>query len=167
LQGKEITVEAYDGNVLWNTNFMTMKAEKKDAEATSNHKLNDQDFPEALLDYKSKGYTAEYLGKETKEGTECHRIKLTKKPIMVGGVKTDDISFYYFETENNLVIASETEIKEGPMKGQKAISTMSDYQEVDGLFFPFSMTQFGQPIKVKKITLNPVVDAKSFAFPVQ
>jgi len=158
---------AYDGNVLWNTNFMTMKAEKTDAEATSNHKLSDQDFPEALLDYKSKGYTAEYLGKETKEGTECHKIKFTKKPIMVSGVKTDDISFYYFETENNLVIASETEIKEGPMKGQKSISTMSDYQEVDGLFFPFSMTQFGQPLKVKKITLNPVVDAKSFAFPVQ
>ena len=45
--------------------------------------------------------------------------------------------------------------------------TESYYKEVDGLFFPFSMTQFGQPLKVKKITLNPVVDAKSFAFPVQ
>ena len=167
LQGKEITQMAYDGNLLWNTNFMTMKAEKMDAEATSNMKLNDQDFPEALLDYKSKGYTAEYVGKETKEGAECYKIKFTKKPTMVAGVKTDDVSFYYFETENNLVIASETEIKEGPMKGQKSTSTMSDYQEVDGLFFPFSISQFGQPLKVKKITLNPVVDAKSFAFPAQ
>ena len=167
LQGKEITQMAYDGNLLWNTNFMTMKAEKMDAEATSNMKLNDQDFPEALLDYKSKGYTAEYVGKETKEGAECYKIKFTKKPTMVAGVKTDDVSFYYFETENNLIIASETEIKEGPMKGQKSTSTMSDYQEVDGLFFPFSISQFGQPLKVKKITLNPVVDAKSFAFPAQ
>lgn len=167
LQGKEITQMAYDGNLLWNTNFMTMKAEKMDAEATSNMKLNDQDFPEALLDYKSKGYTAEYTGKETKEGAECYKIKFTKKPTMVAGVKTDDVSFYYFETENNLIIASETEIKEGPMKGQKSTSTMSDYQEVDGLFFPFSISQFGQPLKVKKITLNPVVDAKSFAFPAQ
>ena len=167
LQGKEITQMAYDGNLLWNTNFMTMKAEKMDAEATSNMKLNDQDFPEALLDYKSKGYTAEYVGKETKEGAECYKIKFTKKPTLVAGVKTDDVSFYYFETENNLVIATETEIKEGPMKGQKSTSTMSDYQEVDGLFFPFSISQFGQPLKVKKITLNPVVDAKSFAFPAQ
>ena len=167
LQGKEITQMAYDGNLLWNTNFRTMKAEKMDAEATSNMKLNDQDFPEALLDYKSKGYTAEYVGKETKEGAECYKIKFTKKPTLVAGVKTDDVSFYYFETENNLVIASETEIKEGPMKGQKSTSTMSDYQEVDGLFFPFSISQFGQPLKVKKITLNPVVDAKSFAFPAQ
>ena len=167
LQGKNITQMAYDGELFWNMNFMTMKAEKMDAEATANMKLNNQDFPEALLDYKSKGYTAEFVGKETKEGAECYKVKFTKKPVMVAGVKTDDISFYYFETENNLAIASETEIKEGPMKGQKSTSTMSDYQEVDGLFFPFSITQFGQPLKVKKITLNPTVDAKSFAFPAQ
>jgi len=167
LQGKEITQMAYDGTSAWSTNFMTMKAEKMDAEATSNMKLSDKDFPEALIDYKSKGYTAEYVGKETKEGAECYKVKFTKKPTMVAGVKTDDVSFYYFETENNLVIASETEIKEGPMKGQKSTGTMSDYQEVDGLFFPFTISQFGQPLKVKKITLNPVVDATAFAFPAQ
>ena len=167
LQGKEITQMAYDGTNIWNTNMKTMKAEKMDAETTSNIKLRDQDFPVALLDYKSKGYTAEYVGKETKEGAECHKIKFTKKPTMVSGVKTDDITFYYFETENNLIIAMENEIKEGPMKGQKSTSTMSDYQEVDGLFFPFAISLFGQPLKVKKITLNPVVDAKSFEFPAQ
>jgi hypothetical protein len=167
LQGKDITQMAYDGTTMWSTNFMTMKAEKSDAEATANMKLNDGDFPEALLDYKTKGYTAEFVGKETKEGTECYKIKFTKKPLTVAGVKTDDVIFYYFETENNLVIATETEIKEGPMKGQKALSTMSDYQEVDGLFFPYAISQGGQPLKVKKISLNPTVDNKAFAFPAQ
>jgi hypothetical protein len=167
LQGKEITQMAYDGTTMWNTSFMTMKAEKSDAEALENMKLNDADFPEALIDYKAKGYKAEFVGKETKEGTECFKVKFTKKPTTNAGIKSDDIVFYYFETENNLVIATETEIKDGPMKGQKATSTMSDYQEVDGLFFPFSISQFGQPLKVKKITLNPVVDAKAFAFPAQ
>ncbi len=167
LQGKEITQMAYDGTTMWNTNFRTMKAEKGDAEATENMKLNDADFPEALIDYKAKGYKAEFVGKETKEGTECFKVKFTKKPVTIVGVKSDDVTFYYFETENNLVIATESEIKEGPMKGQKSTATMSDYQEVDGLFFPFSITQFGQPLKVKKISLNPVVDAKAFAFPAQ
>ncbi len=167
LQGKEITQMAYDGTTMWNTSFMTMKAEKSDAEATENMKLNDADFPDELLDYKTKGYKAEFVGKETKEGAECYKIKFTKKPSTIAGIKTDEVSFYYFETENNLVIATESEIKEGPMKGQKATSTKSDYQEVDGIFFPFSITQFGQPLKVKKITLNPVVDAKAFAFPAQ
>jgi hypothetical protein len=167
LQGKEITQMAYDGTTMWNTNFMTMKAEKNDTESTENMKLNDADFPEALIDYKTKGYKAEFVGKETKEGTECYKVKFTKKPVTIAGVKSDDVTFYYFETENNLVIATETEIKEGPMKGKKSTSTMSDYQEVEGLFFPFSITQFGQPLKVKKIALNPSYDAKAFAFPAQ
>jgi hypothetical protein len=167
LQGKEITQMAYDGTTLWTTNFMTMKAEKMDAEATANMKLKDADFPDELLDYKLKGYSAEFVGKETKEGTECFKVKLTKKPTTLAGVKSEDIIFYYFETDNNLVIATETEIKEGQMKGQKSLSKMSDYQEVDGIYFPFSMNQGGQEMKVKKVTLNPEFDAKAFAFPAQ
>jgi hypothetical protein len=166
-QGKEITQIASDGTTSWNTSFMTMKAEKSNAEANENAKLSNADFPDAMLDYKSKGYTAEYIGKETKEGTECYKVKFTKKPITVDGLKTDDITYYFFDTENSLPIATEAEIKQGPAKGQKSVSTMSDYQEVDGIYFPFSMNQGGQEMKVKKVTLNPVIDAKAFAFPAQ
>lgn len=167
LQGKEITQMASDGKTIWSTNFMTMKAEKADAEASENAKLSNQDFPDALLDYKAKGYSAEYVGKETKEGTECYKVKFTKKPVTLNGVKTDDVTYYYFDTENNLAIATEAEIKEGPMKGQKSVSTMSDYQEVDGIYFPFSMNQGGQEMKVTKISFNPIVDDKAFAFPTE
>jgi hypothetical protein len=167
LQGKEITQMASDGQTVWSTSFMTMKAEKSDAETTANTNLSNNDFPDALLDYKAKGYSAEYVGKETKEGTDCFKIKFTKKPVTVDGVKKDDITYYFFETENNLAIATETEINQGPAKGQKSISTMSDYQEVDGVYFPFSMNQGGQDMKVKKVTLNPTIDPKAFAFPVQ
>ena len=167
LQGKEMTQMASDGTTIWTTNFMTMKAEKADAETTENAKLSSADFPDALLDYKSKGYSVEYIGKETKEGTECYKVKLTKKPISVDGIKVDDVTYYFFDSENNLAIATETEIKEGPMKGEKSLSTMSDYQEVDGLYFPFAMNQGGQDLKIKKITLNPVVDEKAFAFPTE
>ncbi len=167
LQGKEITQMAYDGTTMWNTNFMTMKAEKMDAEVTANMQLNNADFPDALLDYKAKGYSAEYVGKETKEGTECFKVKFTKKPTMQAGIKTDDITYYFFDIENNLPIATETEIKEGPMKGQKSTSTMSDYQEVDGIYFPFAMNQGGQELKIKKIATNPQVDTKAFAFPTE
>lgn len=167
LQGKEIMQMASDGETMWSTNFMTMKAEKMDAESTANAKLSNEDFPDPFLDYKSKGYSAEFMGKETKEGTECFKVKFTKKPIMVDGVKADDITYYFFDTENNLPIAAETEIKQGPAKGQKSTSTMSDFQEVDGIYFPFSMNQGGQVMKVKKIILNPTVDSKIYAFPAQ
>jgi len=167
LQGKEITQMASDGKTMWNTSFMTMKAEKADAETTANALLSNNDFPNAMLDYKSKGYAAELVGKETKEGTECYKVKFTKKPITVDGVKTDDISYYFFDTENNLAIATETEVKQGPAKGQKSVSTMSDYQEVDGLFFAFAMNMGGQEMKIKKVTLNPVVADAAFVMPVE
>src|SRR4051812_8558032 len=37
-QGKEIKQGVYDGATLWSHNFMNMKAEKSDAEATENFK---------------------------------------------------------------------------------------------------------------------------------
>ncbi|WP_396172239.1 outer membrane lipoprotein-sorting protein [Flavobacterium sp.] len=163
-QGQEITQMAFDGTTAWSTNFMTMKAEKMESEMVENIKQEAGDYPDPLIDYKAKGYTAEYLGKETKEGTECYKVKLTKKPQMVDGQKVDNIVFYYFDTENNVPILTESEVKSGPAKGQMSVTTMSDYQEVDGMYFPFSMNQGGQPMKIKKVTLNPTVDPSAFTF---
>ena len=64
----------------------------------------------------------------------------------------------------------QSEIKSGPGKGMISNTTMSDYQEVDGLYFPFSMTQGvkgkpGSPLTITKIELNPTVDASAFKFP--
>ena len=58
----------------------------------------------------------------------------------------------------------------GPGKGMVSEIKFSDYQEVDGLYFPFSMTQGvkgggGQPITMDKIELNPTVDSGAFKFP--
>lgn len=169
-QGKQIKQGVFDGETLWNVNFMTMKAEKSSAEDTANMKLNSNDFPDSFIDYKEKGYAVELLGKETIDGTETFKIKLTKEQVTIDGKKEDDISFYFFDTENFVPIAIQSEIKSGPAKGMISETTMSDYDEVDGLYFPFSMTQGvkgrpGAPITISKIELNPTVDDKEFAFP--
>lgn len=170
-QGKEIKQGVYDGSSLWSHNFMNMKAEKSDAEATENFKLEIGEFPDPFLTYKERGLKAELLGKEKVEGTETFKIKLTKKPIKVDGKDADNIVFYYFDAENFVPLMSETEIKAGPQKGKVGQNKMSDYQEVDGLMFPFAMAQGvkgeqnGPPVTVSKIELNPKVDAKDFAFP--
>ncbi|MEM9001059.1 MAG: outer membrane lipoprotein-sorting protein [Bacteroidota bacterium] len=169
-QGKEIKQGVFDGETLWNTNFMTMKAEKSDAEQTANFKLDTNDFPDAFVDYEAKGYTIELLGKETIDGAETFKIKLVKEPLTIDGTQKDDISFYYFDTENFVPIAVESEIRTGPAKGQTQMVTMSDYQEVDGLYFPFSMTQgikdgASNPITIEKIELNPTIEESAFAFP--
>lgn len=169
-QGKEIKQGVFDGETLWNTNFMTMKAEKADAEQTANFKLNMNDFPDSFLDYKEKGYTVELMGNETIDGAETFKVKLVKEPMMVDGNQEDDVSFYFFDVDNFVPIAVQSEIKSGPVKGQTSESTMSDYQEVDGFYFPFSMTQGlkggeAQPLTIESIEINPTVDDTAFAFP--
>ena len=169
-QGKEMKQGVFDGKTMWNHNFMTMKAEKSDEETTENMKLDMNDFPDPFIDYKEKGYTIELLGKEMIDGAETFKIKLTKEPITVDGKKEENVVFCFFDTENFVPIAIQSEIKSGPAKGMISEITMSDYDEVDGLYFPFSMTQGvkGQPgtsISISKIELNPTIDAKEFSFP--
>lgn len=165
LMGKEMTQMAFDGTNGWSTNMMTMKPEKMSSEDLENIKnTSGKDFPDPFLNYNEKGYKIEFLGKETKEGTECNKIKLTKLPQLVNGEKVDDVTFYFFDTTDNIIVSSETEIKEGPMKGQMTTSKMSNYQEVDGIYFPFTLNQFGQEMTVKKIILNQPIDPKTLEF---
>ncbi|PVW15663.1 outer membrane lipoprotein-sorting protein [Marixanthomonas spongiae] len=165
-QGQEIKQMAFDGETLWTTNMMTMQAEKSDAESNENMKKQaKKGFPSPFLNYKDKGYTVELMGKETIEGTETYKLKLTQDPIMVDGKEVPNVSYYYFETENFVPIATENEVQQGPMKGQTMQNSMSDYQEVDGLYFPFDMGISGQSLKVKEITLNPETNEGMFAFP--
>lgn len=171
-QGKELKQGVFDGETLWGHNFMTMKAEKNDAETTANMKLNSNDFPDPFIDYKEKGYTVELLGNETIDGAETFKIKLTKEPVTVDGKQEDDVSFYFFDAENYVPIALQTEIKSGQAKGMISEITFSDYQEVEGFYFPFSMTQGvkgqpGAPITITAIELNPKVDDSVFVFPVE
>ncbi len=169
-QGMTIKQGVYDGTTLWSTNFMNMKAERSDAEATENFKQEIGDFPDPFLNYKERGLKAELVGKETIEGTECYKIKLTKKPIKVDGVATDNVLFYYFDTENYVPVLMESEIKTGQAKGMTQQITWSDYQEVDGLMMPFSMSQGvkgagSQPLTIIAYQVNPKVDNSIFKFP--
>jgi outer membrane lipoprotein-sorting protein len=171
-QGMEIKQEVFDGSDLWSTNFQSMKAEKSDAETTENFKTNlGLDFPSPFIDYAKKGFKIELLGKETIEGSETFKIKLTKKPIKVDGKETENIEFYFFDTENFVPLVVEAEVKSGPAKGMVSQIKMSDYQEVNGLTFPFSTTvgakgqPGGQTIVTTAIELNPKVDATIFTFP--
>ena len=172
VQGKIIMQGVFDGEALWNTNFMTMKAEKAQTEETENKKLDMNDFPDSLLDYKSKGYTAELVGTETVDGADAYKVKLVKEPVKVEGKEVPNVSYYYFDTDAMIIVMVEEEIKAGPAKGQIMQVKMSDYQEVDGLYFPFSMMQgvkgAGEaPMTIKSVELNPTVDASVFAFPTE
>ena len=170
IQGKEIKQGVFDGETLWSTNFMSMKAEKNDQEDVDNIKNELAEFPDPFLNYKDKGFTVELMGTETVEGSDVFKIKLTKKPMVVDGEEVPNVSIYYFDSENFVPIMVHEEVMSGPGKGMIMESKMSDYQEIEGLYFPFSMTQGvkdqpGQPITIESIELNPSIDDSEFNFP--
>jgi hypothetical protein len=170
-QGKEMTQNAFDGKEGWSTNFMTQKAEKMEAEEAENMK-READFPETFLDYAKKGISIALEGKEKVEGTECFKIKVTKKPVLADGKEVENVSYYFFDAENYVPLVMRNTVKKGQMKGANVEMVFSDYQEVNGLFFPFNITQkfngqVGFTMVMEKIELNVPVSDKDFAFPAE
>lgn len=169
IQGKEIIQPAFDGTTAWSTNFMTMKPEKMTTEQSDNMK-DEAMLQDPFIDYKGKGYKVELEGKETIEGTECHKIKLTRKPIKVEGKDEENVTYYFFSVADNVPILTRSTIKQGQAKGMTQETSMSDYQEVNGLFMPFTITQKmnGQAVfsmTAEKIETNVAIDDKTFAYP--
>ncbi len=168
--GNPMIMAAFDGKKSWTTSFMTMQAEESNADDSENARRALNEFPNALISYKKLGYSATFLGKEKIEGTDCYKIKLEKKTMLVEGNEVPNVEYYYLDTENKVPIAMEAEINSGEMKGKIAQTKFSDYQEVDGVFLAFSTTTGlkdgpSQSIQFEKIEINPKVDETKFAFP--
>ncbi len=174
IQGKVIKQGVFDGTSLWSLNFMNQKAEKSAAEETENFKANlGGEYPFIFVNLKKNGFKLELLGKESIEGTETFKIKITKNPIKVDGKPEENVQFYYFDTENFVPLMLEEEIKSGPGKGMMFQSKFSDFQDVNGLMIPFSWAQgvkgqpSGQPLVITNVELNPKVEQSAFAFPTE
>ncbi len=119
-----------------------------------------------LVDYKAKGHTAELLGKEAVEGTECYKVKLSLK-------SGRDLT-YYIDTKNYYIIRMKT--KAGGMGGQRPgggggnpdaelIIDYSDYRKTpEGYVFPYATTRvgMGSATNVEKIEVNKPVDPKLY-----
>ncbi len=171
LQGTSFIVEAFDGENSWSMNFQTQKAEAADSESSANYKNEAKDnIPDAFFNYKQKGYKVELLATEEWEGTECFKIKLTKKPVLVDGKEEENVDIYYFDTENYVPIAVESIVTSGAAKGATATILLSDYQEVDGLYIAFSQInkfngQIGLEMTYKKIEFNTEIDESIFKMP--
>ncbi len=171
LQGTSFIVEAFDGENFWSMNFQTQKAEAADSETSINYKNEARDqIPDAFHNYKEKGYKVELIGEDTWEGTEVFKIKLTKNPILVDGVEEENVSYYFFDTENFVPIASETVVKSGPAKGATAQTIISDYQEVEGVYIPFTIVEkFNGQVNLEMlyntVEFNTKIDASIFTMP--
>jgi hypothetical protein len=136
--------QVYDGTQGWTINpFMGKKDPdlmSKDAEKAIQRNA---DFEGQLINYKDKGSKIELIGKEDLEGSQVYNIKLTDK--------NNDITNYYIDADSYLVVKQNDKLK-FDTKEISSESMLSNYKQVDGVLFPFSIQS--------KSPDNPMGDAK-------
>jgi len=121
------------------------------------------DFTGDLYNYKEKGNTVEFMGKEDMEGTETYKLKITRK--------NNDITYMYLDATSYLSLKETTKI----MMQDKEIESAtipSNYQDVKGFKFPFSLElrggdaeSTGQTMTIESIEINPSIDDSIFVMP--
>jgi hypothetical protein len=114
------------------------------------------DIQGELLDYKAKGHSIELLGKEDVDGTDCHKLKLTRKSGRSTTYLIDAKTFYVVRT-----------ISKAKANGQEVDLTvnMSNYQKQSfGIVLPLSMenSSLPAPLVVSKVEVNPTIEASVF-----
>jgi len=162
IQGMNGT-QAYDGKVGWAVMPFMGKKDPEPMSADDTKEIaDDADIDGPLLDYKAKGNTVELLGKDSVEGTDAWKIKLTLKSGTVRTVYIDADSYLEIKTEGKRTMRGTEMEFEG---------TIGDYKPVEGVMFPFSLENgvVGHPEKQKvtidKVEINPKLAADFFAMP--
>ena len=156
-------VQAYDGKIAWQINPFQGR---KDAELLSADDLKslqeDSDIDGPLVDYKSKGHTAELLGHDSVEGTDCYKVKLT--------LKNGDVRIYFLDADSFLELKIESQtIVRGTV--QYSETFYGDYEQVNGIYYAFEYEQGqkGNPTRskfsVEKIEVNIPLPDELFAMP--
>ncbi len=117
-------------------------------------KVDDLDLQDAFVDYKGKGSTVEFLGKDEEDGNEYYKIKLT--------TKNNNDKTYFFDTKTNLAYKVESMTKQQGQDVKTSVKLL-DYQTIDfGVKMSFK-SDMGQMMMVtKKVTVNPTIDETIF-----
>ncbi len=113
-------------------------------------------FPE--LRYVELGYTLELAGIETLDGEDVYRVRLTSP---TGSVRNE-----YFSLETGLRKSTQIS-QETPMGSMTIVTNYDDYREVNGVLFPFTISQHLGPqmldMKVTSIEVNSGLSAAEFS----
>ena len=153
---------AISGDQGWSTNPFQGKTEPEPLTADQVKSMKEMtDVDGALVGYKEKGYTVEYVGTEDVDGTETLKIKVDK-----GNKK---VEYCFFDPANYYQIKS-IQVEEVDGKQVESATVYSNFKTQDGLVMPFTMQQANpmmgnSTITVTTMTFNPTVDEKIFEMP--
>jgi hypothetical protein len=141
-------IQAYDGKTGWQISpFQGRRDPELLGEDDLRELVEEADFYGPLVDYKAKGNTIAYLGRDSLEGDEVYRLKVT--------LKNGDIIYYYLDPDTFLEIRTE---KQQFIRGavRETVSDLGSYKQVNGVYFPFSIESGpkGDPSSRSKVTVE-------------
>ena len=138
-------------------NFMPFQGQTTPEPMTADElkqSADDLDVQGKLVDYKSKGHTVEFLGKDDVEGTECFKLKITTKAGNVETVFIDPKSYYIVRS----VVKRTANGQESDVQ-----SDLSNFQKLpEGIVVPFSITLTFGELVISKAEVNKQVDESTF-----
>lgn len=142
---KETAIEGYDGKKGYAMNYATNKLQEYPNYVAESF---DTDF----IDWESKGFEANYLGKEKVGEIVCHKVEL---------IKNVNKTLYFFDSKSYMLIKE--------VKSDESLS-YSDYRKVGSLMMPFRIESSSPKkdsdyvILLNKIETNKVLPANTFKF---
>jgi outer membrane lipoprotein-sorting protein len=157
-------VQAYDGSEAWQINpFQGRKdPEKLSADDAKGLAEDAADFIGSLVDYQAKGYKLDYLGTEDIDGTEAHKLRVTRP--------NGDVAYVYLDPDYFLEIRTVSRRIEHGIPNE-TITEYGDYEKVDGVYLPFALESYEkgsidhQKVQIEKAQVNVAPDKGAFAFP--
>jgi outer membrane lipoprotein-sorting protein len=156
-------IQAYDGEHGWQ---LMPFGGRKDPEPMGPEELKEAeeqaDLDGPLVDYAAKGHAVEYVGTDTIEGAETHKLKIT--------LKNGDVRYAYLDGEYFLILREEGK---RVVRGSEVETETSfgDFKQVAQVMFAHSIDGGikGRPERQKlvidKIEVNVPVDDARFVMP--
>jgi Outer membrane lipoprotein-sorting protein len=124
-------VQAWDGKEAWQISpFQGRKDPEKMTTDDAKAFADDAPISGALIGARERGAKIEYLGTEDVDGTLAHKLRVT--------LKNGDVEYVYLDPDHFLEIRM---VAQRTVRGTQAVSVSDygDYEEVDGVYFPFSI----------------------------
>ena len=157
-------VQAYDGAQAWQINPFQGRKDPERLSADDAKALGEAaaDFTGTLVNYQAKNYKLDYLGTEDIDGTEAHKLRVTRP--------NGDVAYVYLDPDYYLEIRIVNRRIEHGVPNE-IITDYGDYEKVNGVYLPFALESYlkgssaRQKLQIDKAQANVAADKSLFEFP--
>ncbi len=157
-------IRAYDGREGWTVQPFRGRKDPEKLSADAVRELSyEADIDGPLVNAAAKGIKVEYLGTEDVDGTDAHKLRVTRP--------AGDVEYLYLDPDYFLLIRR---VAQHRVRGAvvETETDYGDYEKVGGVYFPFSIAsgargaeEKGQKTTVTRMEANAAVDDAIFRFP--